>query len=235
MEGRAVAFLNRGLLNASTTSSPASITFVSSAEQAEAAGGTSFSFVGQLIGTAAADRFMIVGATTADGTAASANIASLLIANVTAALIAQGGAGTLNRAGLFGLTVTSGTTATIVVNMSASIGGSPTIVPVTIGVWYARGLLSTTAVATNAAYATSGSLTLGLASSAQGVAVAAATNWSGAAPTWSGYDSTKDWTQSGSGAPTDASGISGTTSGASLTITYGSVGTQGSGASATFR
>lgn len=217
-----------------TGPAPAMITYVSTAEQAEAASGSSFTFTAQDIGVAAANRYVLVGVLTADGTAAGATITGCTIGGNAATSHGQNG-GTLVRAALFGLLVAAGTTADIVVTMSASIGGSATVVPCTIGVWNANGLLSTTPGATATDYDTTGDLALGLASSADGIAVAVAGHWNGAAAAWSGYDSTKDFTQSGSGAPTDASGISGVTTGAALTITYGGVGTQGAGVSATFR
>lgn len=136
---------------------------------ADTSSGTSFTFTNHAIGTAASDRLVVVGITSRDDDFGN---------NVTISSVTIGGNGatvhaTTNShavAGVASLVVTSGTTATIVVNVSATAQNC------VVGVWTITGLTSTTPVhaptpsSSNSDDANSMSVSTNL--SADGVAVA---------------------------------------------------------------
>ncbi len=103
---------------------------------------SSYTFSSISIGAAAADRFVIVGAATIEQSGLGATINSITLNGNAMTLLARATdtAGSSNRAGaaLFGLTVNSNTTATIVVGLSQESQGCA------IAVWKANGLSSTT-------------------------------------------------------------------------------------------
>lgn len=150
-----------------------SITYCGTAYASASA--STFTFTGQSISTASNRRFVIVGVV-----AAGSTINSVTIGGVSATRLDTGDPVGTN-AKLFGLLVTSGTTATVVVTMSASVSNTVKIVT-----WAAYNLVSTTPRADNESL--SDPATLNMTVRSRGIAVILATsNLNGATYTISGF------------------------------------------------
>lgn len=155
-----------------------------------------YSFAAEGIGTAAADRFVVVGFVARCATARS--VSSVTIAGNATTQLVQVDAGSSDmHAGLYGLLVTSGTTATIAVNFSGTCNR------LGLGVWTINGLASQTPSDT---MTDSGSdpATGTIDVQAGGCIIAIATTLANTTTTWTGvtedYDAAVETSQSHSGA-----------------------------------
>lgn len=144
----------------------------------DATDATSWTYTSFDIGTAAADRFVVVGCWSGRD---SPHTTTLTIGGVSATSLVTVTNGN-SRATLFGLTVAAGTTATIVSSTSALETRS------VIAVWAVYGLTSTTPVAT--ASGTADPTDLSLAVSEGGCVIGFASDHNSAATcAWTGLDS----------------------------------------------
>lgn len=148
--------------------------------------GTTITYTAQNIGTASADRVVIVGITTGyTGTAAQTD--SMTIGGVTATKLISGKISNTNSTyiGLFALNVTSGTTANIVTTVTTSANRSAIVVWNMTGT---GGILTTKATGSSLATATTLAQTVSIATNGGGAAVAIAGDGisSGTAYSWSG-------------------------------------------------
>lgn len=155
----------------------ATVSYISSAN---AGSGSSQTFTAQSIGTADADRYVIVGVMQNGSTRPSTP--TVTIAGTTATSVAYArndyGGSASTSAGLQILKVTSGTTADIVVTWNTSCDVTA------IGVWRAIGLSGTTANATSSSTASPSSLDLNV--TAGGIIVALQANGQYSTATWTG-------------------------------------------------
>lgn len=138
---------------------------------------STYTFPNVGIGTASSDRFIIC-AVIAPSSAATPSLTSVTIGgNPATQLCTIKDAVALSNFALYGLAVPTGTTATIVVNLSAS--------PNRCGVmtWAAYNLISTTPIATATSNATT--LNTSIAVQAGGILVGASGQNGGTAPDWS--------------------------------------------------
>jgi hypothetical protein len=131
------------------------------------------------IGTAAAGRFVVIG--TSSGRGVPHTVTGVTIGGNAASVIVQR-ANSESTVSLWGLVVPTGTTATVVVTTSASVGR------VIIGSWANYDLISTTAQATNNAI--TDPATLNLNTTTGGIIIAfAATFVNAATISWTGITS----------------------------------------------
>lgn len=161
---------------------PATITFIGS--NSSTANSTSYTFSAQGIGTAAADRLVIVGVVGNSGSAHS--ISGVTIGGVSANLVIQQAAAGNTALGLYALLVTSGTTADIVVTFDTTSGLCG------IGVWNANKLLSTTATDSDRAVGTD-PVNAQINVSAGGVALACSAARNGTSTAWTGLTESADF------------------------------------------
>lgn len=166
---------------------------------------SSYTFTAQAIGTAAADRYVIVGAA---GSNTASEPSSVTVGGVSATK-AVGTAGGNHSAGLWVALVTSGSTADIVVTWPGSIDRCA------IGVWSATGLSSVTPSNTATSNASPGSCTV--TTLADGFAIAYSHLGYGTV-TWSGTGVTQDFNTSIE-ASVKNTGASAPTTGSNLTFT----------------
>lgn len=141
-------------------------------------------FTSKSIGTASADRFVIVCVMFAGG---AGTTLSVTIGGSSATQLAFVSSGAGAAAGCYGLTVTTGTTATIAVTTGTTSGG--------VGIWVydAKGLTSTTPTATANATNNASALTTSINVSAGGFVVGTAGNQSGSdGGSWSWTNLTKN-------------------------------------------
>ena len=152
--------------NASVLSSNASVTYVTATHSSATA--TAYTFSAHNIGTAASDRFVVVGIFGLHNGGGTGTISSVTIGGSTATLLNKlSDYSLIGNWGLYGLTVTSGTTADIIVTFDRAMEGA------SIAVWNINGLISVTPTDTQSATATSGavSVTLNIQSGGVGLAV----------------------------------------------------------------
>lgn len=163
----------------------ASITFVGCTEASNDA--AVYTYTNHATGTAAADRATIIGIASEDSTTVF-DVSSVTVGgNAAAEVVDQGGSLSLNTA-IYIISNTSGTTATIVVNLSEAITSN------TVCVWAAYGLNSLTAVGTNSTSG-SGTHTLDVSATGGGVAVGIASQASNVpTSTWTGLAEGADTT-----------------------------------------
>lgn len=166
---------------------------------------TSWTFTAQAIGTAAADRYVIVGVGISNN---ASEPTSVTVGGVSATKVV-GTAGGAHCAGLWVALVTGGTTADIVVNASGTTDRCA------IGVWSATGLLSVTPNNTATSNAATGSCTV--TTLAGGFAISFCHLGYGTV-TWSGTGVTQDFNASIE-ASVKNTGASASTDGTSLTFT----------------
>jgi hypothetical protein len=102
--------------------------------------GTQFTFSSQAFGTASSDRVVIVSVVVADGTAGT--VSAVTIGGVSATIIRQASDSTLTGA-IVAAAVPTGTTGSVVVDLSTSRGACA------IGIWSATGQVSAAGVASN--------------------------------------------------------------------------------------
>ena len=142
--------------------------------------GTSFTFSGKSIGTAATDRHVIVAVYWL--AASSRTISSATIGGVAATIAVQGADTDGN--GIIIAAVPTGTTADIIITLSGAADD------MAIGWWTVTNPISATATATNTADDTDGTASVNLTIPSGGFAIAAATDASDAtAITWTNADS----------------------------------------------
>lgn len=168
------------------SAAPKVLTFQTSA--VNSANLTTYTFSAQAIGTAAADRYVIVGISYGNN---SATVSSVTIGGVSATSIVvaagtAGGWGTIGAA-IFIANVPTGTTADVVVTLSAGQNRCG------IGVWSATGMSGTTASATNSSSASPGSASITIPTGGFGIAVASIAENSAPLVSWTNaterYDS----------------------------------------------
>jgi hypothetical protein len=184
---------------------PAVLSYVTHLE--DTSGSASPSFASAAIGAAAADRLVIVGVCVSKGSGvwspnpiSSVTIGGNAATQVGSQVLAEGTATSVVC--LFALTVASGTTATIVVNMAATTTGAKIVI------WNATGLSSTTASDTKGDNATPFTQSLTVPSLGFGVGIAggeSVTSW-----TWTNMTERSDasasiWTASGADTATAGS------------------------------
>jgi hypothetical protein len=167
---------------------------------ADTGNNSTYTFSSQDIGTAAADRYVIVAVS--NSSAGSGSLSSATIAGVSATILqasANGGGDIATT--IIGASVPTGATGSVVVNFGTGQ------VRCAIGVWAVYGLLSTTPVATASQSGNPGTLNVNTHSG--GIVVAAGVSSdAGSSATWSGaterYDATTEL-QAESGADYTAS------------------------------
>src|SRR3990167_5631292 len=119
----------------------ATVTYVGKTEDTSSA--TTYTFTDHAIGTAANDRYVIVGVFGFEDSASTKTISSMTIGGVAATELVELSAATMGGCwGFYGLSVPTGTTATIAVTFSAIQDGSAVMV------WRANSLISTSPSAT---------------------------------------------------------------------------------------
>jgi len=166
---------------------------------------TTYTFSAQAIGTAASDRYVIVGVA---GSNTASEPSTVTVGGVSATKVV-GTAGGNHSAGLWVALVTSGSTADIVVTWPGSIDRCA------IGVWSSTGLSSVTPSNTATSNATPGSCTV--TTLAGGFAIAFSHLGYGTV-TWSGTGVTQDFNTSIE-ASVKNTGASAATDGTNLTFT----------------
>ena len=181
-----------------------------------------YTFSSVAIGTASPDRVVIVAV--ASFVDATQSISSATIGGVSESVQVQA----INngvRVGIISAVVPTGTTATIVINMTTSGG-----LNMGIGVWTATGLPNATALGTNSNTTLAG---LAVTSESGGIIVAVTGNVDSRTMTWT--NATENYDQSVE-AITFTSGASGQTTGTSTTVTATASGATTTGviAAATF-
>ncbi len=158
--------------------SPPDVTFT--AATSSSSNLTTYTFAGVSIGTAAADRYVVVAAHTDCG-AASPTVVT--IGGINATLLEAN-----DGVGLFMALVPTGTTASIVVTFSATCARAA------IGVWSVTGLSRATPINSSKASGTGVTASTGVSASHGGCVIAASTHSGGTGISWSGgvterYDS----------------------------------------------
>ena len=150
------------------------VTFTDSASSTVDA--ASYSFASRAIGTADANRYVVVLACFVRG--AAVTISSVTIGGVTATQLAQSNVDANRALGIYILPVAAGSTATIVVNTSA------TAVRGAIGVWSLVGQIEEAVVASSTTTTDAGSMNLAV--STKDVLFAVSTAASSGSCTWTG-------------------------------------------------
>lgn len=149
-----------------STAAPATVTYVGN--NFDGAPASTITFTAEPIGTAAADRFVVVAVNIQDNSAGTTAITTMTIGGNNAALLHSFKCAThRTMTAFYGLLVTSGTTADIVVTANDAWDG------VAIGVWRCNSLQSETPTDTGGNDTASAAITDTINVSAGGVALAA--------------------------------------------------------------
>lgn len=171
------------------------------------------------IGTAAANRLVVVAVHIFDGNTAGRTVTAATIGGI-AATIGPQQAGSTATVVLISAMVPTGTTATVALTLSGSItlGGNTSI---QCSGWAIYGANSATAFSSNGAIAASGAIAFGPATSPSGgVIICAVTMWDNSGTSaFTGFKTTRDYNPSMPGAATlTAEGLSDVSTGAAMTV-----------------
>lgn len=179
-------------------------------ESESTANATEYTYSAEPLGDVAADRIIIVSVATRKGGAA-AFVSSCTIGGVTATKSVEA-RDDGNTVAIFAAIVPTGATGNIVVTMSVATARC------TIGIWRATGM---TATAHDNATDFAGDRDVTVSTEADGFAIAAYTNYTGAAPSWTGvasdfYVLTESVQRCAGGSATTSSGTLNITTGGSI-------------------
>lgn len=185
------------------------LTYVDTANDTAISSSYSFASVG--LGTAAADRYIVVAANTRKGDA-DPDITSVTVAGVSATEVVQS-AGTRGRSGLWIAAVPTGTSDTVVVATSTNGRGC------TIFVYTLTGLTSSTATSTNSNSGSASSLGASLTASAGGIIIATACSLNNTDISWTNAVEDLEYDQTAATANTSAAASAIGLSAGAITVT----------------